>query len=447
MRRVSLTCLMEINFFLMTNAESDVSNLTCRCIERARWALAPKDINFVWEIAAGFGQNKSKCVSISNFLLKTEIPYLISVDRDIVFSPEFLEKLYDDLRNGYDLVAGIYCMRSGRGLSGKIGYDRTQFYLDGKIQEFQYIPWGFTGVSRQLLQKMVDELPLPLLGKSNVQYYPFCEQKVSETSRDIAGDDTSFCEKAHRVGVKSYVDTAIQVGHLGEHIFGIPDFIDYQEKLAKDQQQESTFNLKEDLAEYFNISVEEAGDRIDASIARENDTWETRTGSVEDYYRHNVDFVFGSAYWNLQSERQEIRVTPLRQITNAKILDIGCGIGTTCFILEKLGNEVTGYDINEEEIKFANFRREKCNLHTKFTTVMPELSQFDLVITIDTLEHIEDLEFFIQVLGAGMKSGTRFYHHDDFAPAPHHFDYSTKIDGWLESAGFKIIDKLWAVKQ
>lgn len=231
-----LLCGMDISFFLMTNAESDVTHNTCRCIERARWELASKGINFAWELAFGFGQNKSKCVTISNFLLQSDIPYLISIDRDIAFSPDHLEKLYTDLKDGYDLIAGIYCMRSGRGLSGKLGYGRTTYFLDGEIQEFQYIPWGFTGVSRKLLQKMVDELSLPLLGTDELPYYPFCEQKVSDEVNDIMGDDTSFCEKAHQVGIKSYVDTSIQVGHYGDHIFMVEDFIEYQEKATREKQ-------------------------------------------------------------------------------------------------------------------------------------------------------------------------------------------------------------------
>jgi len=232
----SLVCAsMDVNFFLMTNAESDVTHITCRCIERARWALKPKDINFAWEIAFGAGQNRSKCVAISNFFLHTEIPYLISIDRDMAFSPDHLEKLYTNLKDGYDLIAGIYCMRSGKGLSGK---RETAYYLNGEIQEFLSVPWGFTGISRKLLQKMVDELSLPLVGEE-LKYYPFCEEKLSEDRTTLMGDDTSFCEKAHQVGIQPYVDTSIQVGHFGDHIFTIEDFISYQEKEAKKKAAES----------------------------------------------------------------------------------------------------------------------------------------------------------------------------------------------------------------
>ena len=214
----------------MTNAESDVTHTTCRCIERARWELAPKGISFGWEIACGYGQNKSKCITISNFFLNSDLPYLISIDRDMAFSPDQLEKLYRDMEEGYDLISGIYCMRSGKGLSGKIGYGRENFYLDGAIQKFEYVPWGFTGVSRKLLQKMVDEIPLPQLGTTDLKYYAFCEQKVSEDKTYVMGDDTSFCEKAHQVGIESYVDTSIQLGHMGDHCFVIEDFIRFQEK-------------------------------------------------------------------------------------------------------------------------------------------------------------------------------------------------------------------------
>ncbi len=224
---------MNISFFLMTNAECDITNSTVRCVENARWNLMAKGIHFVWDIAAGYGQNKSKCVSLSKFFLHTDMPYLISIDRDMVFGPESVEMLYKDLQDGYDLISGIYCMRSGKRLSGNIGDKGSFFILDGDKHAFQYIPWGFTGVSRRLLQKMVDELELPLLGQEGSQFYPFCEEKVSSEVNDILGDDTSFCEKAHQSGITAYVDTAIQVGHFGDKIYKVQDFVDYTTLLEK----------------------------------------------------------------------------------------------------------------------------------------------------------------------------------------------------------------------
>ena len=226
---------MEINFYLMTNAESDVCSSTVRCVERARWFLAPRGVNFIWDIAQGYGQNKSKCVSVSKFFLDSQIPYLISIDRDMLFEAEHLEKLYNNLKNGYDLISGIYCLRNGKRLSGYPGKDKSSYILDGSILEFQYIPLGFTGISRQLLKRMVNELQLPLLGKGENQFYPFFEQKVSEEMNELCGDDTSLCEKAHQIGVKAYVDTSIQLGHFGDKIYTIQDFIDYQQKQEKEK--------------------------------------------------------------------------------------------------------------------------------------------------------------------------------------------------------------------
>lgn len=216
------------NFYLMTNAESDVTSSTCRCIESARWYLSSKQINFLWDIAQGYGQNKSKCVTASRFYRDTDSPYLISVDRDMVFEGPQLEKLYQDLQQGYDLISGIYCLRSGKRLSGLINHD---YNIDGSIIEFQYIPLGFTGISRRLMERMAKELELPLLGQSDFKFYPFFEQHISSEMNELTGDDTDFCEKAHKLGVKAYVDTSIQLGHYGDHIYTIGDFIEFQNKV------------------------------------------------------------------------------------------------------------------------------------------------------------------------------------------------------------------------
>jgi len=83
-----------------------------------------------------------------------------------------------------------------------------------------------------------------------------------------------------------------------------------------------------------------------------------------------------------------------------------------------------------------------------FTTKLPDLSQFDLVTALGTLEHLDNLKKFVMKLKA-MKSGARFHHFDDFGDqniSPMHYNHSRGINKWLGDAGFIIFDERWAIK-
>ena len=431
----------------MTNAESDVTNTTVRCVENARWGLMGKDIHFIWDVAGGYGQNKSKCVSVSKFFLETGIPYLISIDRDMGFFQYHVERLYRHLLSGYDLISGIYCLRNGKRLSGHLGYGREGFSLDDGIVEFQYVPMGFMGISRRLLQKMVDELQLPLLGDDKFKFYPFFEQKVSSEMNELCGDDTSFCEKAHKVGVKAYVDTSIQVGHMGDKFYTVDDYFEWQDSMKAQENLEGVPNILVDLSGHLGLSPEEVMAKVNNSIEDYTKAWKVKD-SIDNFYVNEKTNMLTSAYWNMDSKRHSRRVEHLTHLKGLNILDIGCGIGTVVFMLEKQGNTVTGYDLNEEAINFCNYRKERHSMLSRFTTCLPkDLSNFDVITCVDTLEHIEDLERFITMLGECMKPGAKLAHRDDFTPAPSHFDHSRNIDRWLTENGFEIKDKLWAIKK
>lgn len=208
-------------------------------------------------------------------------------------------------------------------------------------------------------------------------------------------------------------------------------------------------NLKQDLSEFFNEPLDVVETKMKTSVLDQVVSWHEREGSVEDYYRHNKYYVYGGVWWNDLQGVQRTRLLPLIHIKNAKVLDLGCGIGCASFILAGQGNRVTGYDINTIAIDFSNFRKSKCGLDVEFTIEKPDVSQFDFVVAIDVLEHIEDLHTFLKELGS-MKSGARLYHYDNFKDTglgdPQHFDHSKNFNQWLKEAGFTIRDNIWATK-
>ncbi len=85
---------------------------------------------------------------------------------------------------------------------------------------------------------------------------------------------------------------------------------------------------------------------------------------------------------------------------NAKIIDIGCGYGTTSFLLGMLGHNVTGttleyyFDQTEERYKYWQHHFDTSKIQIKyenlFTTDFKD-NTYDYIIVQDTLHHLEPI--------------------------------------------------------
>ena len=110
---------------------------------------------------------------------------------------------------------------------------------------------------------------------------------------------------------------------------------------------------------------------------------------------------------------------------NSKILDIGCGEGSTLLNLNDESNKLYGMDISEEAIELS-----KNNL-TDATYFLGDITKketlpaqkFDLIICSEVLEHITDDDIAIENLSSLLKKGGYL-----IITVPHRKDYWTKAD-------------------
>ena len=237
------------DFCLVTPIYSGVDGITCWCVEEAHHQLPVWGLTFRWYVGAeGHGDAliaRSRSVQATQFMEGGPSDYLIFLDSDIVFRPIDLKQLSDDLHEGYDLIAGCYPTRSGTQLASH-WWDDTPPQGELGIYEAQFISTGFFGISKRLLKGMVEKLKLPILHPNDVgRSYPFFEdhrgwigKPDASGSKDIwISEDWDFCEKAREVGVKSYLDTRIQLQHQGTKVVGMQDIADYHEKLEKGKKK------------------------------------------------------------------------------------------------------------------------------------------------------------------------------------------------------------------
>ena len=124
--------------------------------------------------------------------------------------------------------------------------------------------------------------------------------------------------------------------------------------------------------------------------------------------------LFGVPRLNLQSRAW--RVLPLLDGSHKAILDAGCGPGVFVYEIAKRfpSCEVIGIDIDEDRVARNKIVAEKsgltnCRFNVQSVTEIE--GDFDLVLTLDNLEHIEDDDLALRQLYSVLKPGGKIIIH------------------------------------
>jgi len=141
----------------------------------------------------------------------------------------------------------------------------------------------------------------------------------------------------------------------------------------------------------------------------------------------NIDFAekskfnaLASTWWDPEGDLQTLHdINPTRlayiedhiDLTDRKILDVGCGGGLLSEALALKGGLVTGIDISEQLIEVANEHSKQANLNISYAcTTVEEFSSeheniFDIVACMELLEHVPDPESIINACMHLLKPG------------------------------------------
>jgi glycosyltransferase involved in cell wall biosynthesis len=133
--------------------------------------------------------------------------YLFSVDSDIAFTPDTLEKL---LNHDKEIVSGLYIQRIP-------GQHTLELYRGGKnvpyndirdkgLVEVDSCGFGCVLIDSQVIRDMG---------------YPHFVYKSAINHNDTVSEDTYFCLKAKEKGYKVYADTSILCEHIGQTTFKV----------------------------------------------------------------------------------------------------------------------------------------------------------------------------------------------------------------------------------
>ncbi|MEO8722098.1 MAG: bifunctional 2-polyprenyl-6-hydroxyphenol methylase/3-demethylubiquinol 3-O-methyltransferase UbiG [Sphingobium sp.] len=114
------------------------------------------------------------------------------------------------------------------------------------------------------------------------------------------------------------------------------------------------------------------------------------------YIRRAVD-----THWGLDSRE-------MRALVGKRAVDVGCGAGLLCEPLARLGAEVTGIDAAAENIAVASAHAAGQGLTIDYHAVgveALEAAPFDLVTSMEVIEHVSDPALFVRSLASNLAPG------------------------------------------
>jgi len=99
-----------------------------------------------------------------------------------------------------------------------------------------------------------------------------------------------------------------------------------------------------------------------------------------------------------------------KPLSGLRLLDIGCGGGLIAEPMARLGAQVTGADAGEKNIGVAKLHAAESGIDIDYRCTSAEDlaaagEQFDVVLTLEVVEHVADLEGFLAACGTMVKPG------------------------------------------
>jgi len=100
----------------------------------------------------------------------------------------------------------------------------------------------------------------------------------------------------------------------------------------------------------------------------------------------------------------------MRPFEGLAILDVGCGGGLLCEPLARLGATVAGIDAAERNIAIARIHAEQSGLEIEYRATTSEAlaaggAQFDMVLNMEVVEHVDNVPLFIKSCADLVKPG------------------------------------------
>ena len=147
---------------------------------------------------------------------KLEYDVWLTIDSDIVFTPEQVEELLEDTKK-FPVVSGLYKMQDMCNYACVKDWDIEYFKMHGTFRFMQeipkhikYVPVAYNGMGFFACRRgVIEKLEYPYFS------YPLIEIETEDGKilRDMCSEDVAFCKNLSDKGFDVIVNTSIVVGH------------------------------------------------------------------------------------------------------------------------------------------------------------------------------------------------------------------------------------------
>jgi hypothetical protein len=169
--------------------------------------------------------DRARGMQATAFLEDTDFDMLLFIDADIVFLPKAIEQIVKSVQETGSVVCGPYSKRSEKGDLPIVALSADNIIIGpvGGLVEVRWAPTGFMCIPRQVLEKLASTMRKSRV-RADIKIYTFFMPFNYEPPEDPGelvdlSEDFAFCERARQQGFKIWLDTRIQLGHVGSKIF------------------------------------------------------------------------------------------------------------------------------------------------------------------------------------------------------------------------------------
>lgn len=189
---------------------------------------------------------------VYNFLKKTDLPYLLFIDSDILFSPADIIRLRS---NDKPICGGVYFKK-------KIPYapvsNRT-LEQHGHMHKMQETGTGFLMIHREVFEKIMKEEPEFYYKNDSDEaegddYYDFF--RVGVVDGRYLSEDYYFCHLARKHGYDIWLDTSIYVRHVGKAVYPFDDYDFLKGAALLLQSYDTSIELDPDILKSIQVALD-----------------------------------------------------------------------------------------------------------------------------------------------------------------------------------------------
>lgn len=148
--------------------------------------------------------------------------YVLWLDSDMVFDPDLLEKLMEDMKDGVDIVSGVYFRRTPP--FTPVMYDKLEVDTEDNP-----VFTEFTDLPTEMFEAGGIGFGCVLM-RTDVITTVFATYLQMFDPMKGMGEDISFCYRARQCGYKVWVDPRVQCGHVTKTIVDVNFYKAYHGK-------------------------------------------------------------------------------------------------------------------------------------------------------------------------------------------------------------------------